>query len=349
MRSAAIRFALNALYLSGAYRLIRRHCEGVGLILTLHHVRPARIDAFQPNRSLEVTPEFLDQVLRLLRRQGFEFISLDELHRRVCAADFTARFACLTFDDGYRDNLQWAYPILKYHRSPFAIFVTSDFADHRGHLWWRTLEQAVAANDHVTLTVDGTPLRFACRTTAEKYSAVRAMDRALSELQNEEKLRAAVEDLAIRTGFDPISHCAAVCMDWKELAGLAKDPLVTIGAHTVTHPRLRRLTPAVARHEMEAGALRIESMLGIRPTHFAYPFGDPTAAGSEEFALAAELGFKTAVTTRPGVLFADAHEKLTCLPRISLNGEYQRARHVQVLASGAATAMWSGLRRLRTA
>jgi hypothetical protein len=109
-------------------------CGGVGVILTLHHVRPARAGAFQPNRSLEISPEFFDTLITEFRRQGLEFISLDEMHRRLTEGRFFDRFVCITFDDGYRDNAEYAYPILRYHQVPFAIFVASDFADWRGHL-----------------------------------------------------------------------------------------------------------------------------------------------------------------------------------------------------------------------
>jgi peptidoglycan/xylan/chitin deacetylase (PgdA/CDA1 family) len=136
-------------------------------------------------------------------------------------------------------------------------------------------------------------------------------------------------------------------MSWEELARLAADPLVTIGAHTVTHPRLRKLTAAAARHEMQASADRIERMLGRRPAHFAYPFGDAGAADTREFACAAELGFRTAFTTRPGVISMADGRRLTALPRISVNGCYQRIRHIQVLESGVATASYEGLRRLK--
>jgi peptidoglycan/xylan/chitin deacetylase (PgdA/CDA1 family) len=84
----------------------------------------------------------------------------------------------------------------------------------------------------------------------------------------------------------------------------------------------------------------------VRPQHLAYPVGDPTSAGPREFRIAAELGFKTAVTTRPGVLFTAHAKHLTALPRISLNGNFQQLRYVNVLMSGAATAMWNGLRRV---
>jgi peptidoglycan/xylan/chitin deacetylase (PgdA/CDA1 family) len=93
----------------------------------------------------------------------------------------------------------------------------------------------------------------------------------------------------------------------------------------------------------------LEAALGRKPAHLAYPVGDPTSAGPREFRIAAELGFKTAVTTRPGVLFKAHRDHLTALPRISVNGEFQQQRYLKVLMSGAATAMWNGFRRVNAA
>jgi peptidoglycan/xylan/chitin deacetylase (PgdA/CDA1 family) len=100
---------------------------------------------------------------------------------------------------------------------------------------------------------------------------------------------------------------------------------------------------------MEQSRAVIEAALGKRTQHFAFPVGDPTSAGPREFRIAAELGFKTAVTTRPGVIFRKHREHLSALPRISVNGEFQRSRYVKVLMSGSATAMWNGFRRVNAA
>ena len=89
----------------------------------------------------------------------------------------------------------------------------------------------------------------------------------------------------------------------------------------------------------------LEAVIGQRPQHLAYPVGDPTSAGPREFRIAAELGFKTAVTTRPGVLFKAHRDYLTALPRISVNGEFQQQRYLKVLMSGVGTAFWNRFRR----
>ena len=116
LKKTIIRGGLETLYFSAAHVLMRPFVAGVGAILTLHHVRPPRSDRFQPNRLLEVRPSFLEDVIRYLRRCRLDLVSLDEMYRRLTEQDFSRRFVCVTIDDGYRDTLQWAYPLLKKHR-----------------------------------------------------------------------------------------------------------------------------------------------------------------------------------------------------------------------------------------
>ena len=151
MRHIVVKSALEALYFSGAHRLMRPFVGGVGAILMLHHVRPARRNGFQPNRRFEITPDFLEAVVRRLRRSGVDFVSLDELHRRLTQRDFRRRFIAVTLDDGYRDNKEWAYPILKQRQVPFAIYVPTSFPDRLGQLWWSALEQIVGGKDAIVL------------------------------------------------------------------------------------------------------------------------------------------------------------------------------------------------------
>ena len=344
LKNSIIRTGMEALYFSGAHAMLRPLLGGIGMILTLHHVRPPRPDRFQPNRLLEVTPEFLERVARRLRRSRLDIISLDEMHRRLSEGRFGRRFVCVTIDDGYRDTLNWAYPILKKHEIPFALYIPTSFPDRLGELWWLALEAVIARNERIGLVVDGKDQRFDCRTVAEKRALFASVYDWLRRLDCEEELRRVVRDLSRRHHIDIEAFCDELCMTWDELAVLAGDPLVTIGAHTVNHVMLKKASEKTARSEMEMSRAVIEASLGVKPRHLAYPVGDKTSAGPREFRLAAELGFKTAVTTRPGVLFGGHRRHLTALPRISLNGEFQQMRCVRVLMSGAATAMWNGFR-----
>lgn len=349
IKQTIIRGGLECLYFSGAYVLSRPFVGGVGAILALHHVRPPRPDRFQPNRLLEVTPQFLAHLVRGLRRSGLEFIGLDEMHRRMVEADFAKRFVCLTFDDAYRDTLRWAYPVLKDAGVPFAIYVPTSFPDRLGELWWLALEAVIARNDRIGLAIDGRDRKFDCRTVAEKQALYRELYWWLRERSSESEMRDIVRRLAAFYQVDVARFCNELCMDWAELAQLAADPLVTIGAHTVNHPILLRLPKEAARSEMDLSRSVIEAALGVRPEHLSYPFGDRAASAAREFELAAELGFKTAVTARSGVLFAAHSQYLTALPRIAVDGNYQRLRYLRVLLSGTATALQNGFRRVDAA
>jgi peptidoglycan/xylan/chitin deacetylase (PgdA/CDA1 family) len=131
-------------------------------------------------------------------------------------------------------------------------------------------------------------------------------------------------------------------MTWDEIRQLAADPLVTIGAHTRKHFALSQLTLAAARTEMAESIDRITFETDRQCEHFSFPYGDAASAGPREFQLAAELNMKTAVTTRQGTVQPEAAQSLTALPRIPMNGEYQKPRYVKVLLNGAPFAL-SGL------
>jgi hypothetical protein len=202
----------------------------------------------------------------------------------------------------------------------------------------------IAKNDRIGLVLDGRDQHFDCRTLDEKRALYAWIYAWLRRLPTEEEVRRVIRDLSRRYQVDIAAFCEDLCMTWDELAALASDPLVTIGAHTVNHVMLKKVPEKAARTEMEMSRSVITASLGVRPQHLAYPVGDPTSAGPREFQIAQELGFKTAVTTRPGVLFRQHRNHLMALPRISVNGEFQRMRYMRVLMSGAATLVWNGFR-----
>ena len=349
LKKTVIRAGLETLYFSGAHALMQPFVGGVGAILTLHHVRPPGPEAFRPNQPLEVTPRFLEKVLRKLRGARLDLVTLDEMHRRLTERDFKRRFACMTINDGYRDTLEFAYPILKQHEVPFTAYIPTSFPDRLGELWWLALEAVVARNSRIILLIDGKERGFECESLQDKRHVYDQLYGWVRSFKTEDELRCVVRDLSERYHVNIAAFCEQQCVTWEEVGKLAADPLVTIGAYTVNHVMLAKTPERQARAEMAMSRSVIEASLGVRPAHLSYPVGDVTSAGPREFRIAAELGFKTAVTTRPGVLFPEHAKHLTALPRISLNGEHQQSRYVGVLLSGAATAMWNGFRRVDAA
>lgn len=338
----------RAIQAVGADRWLAPAARGLGVILTFHHVSPEPVAAFAPNRLLGITPDFLDLTLRELDARGFEVIGLDAVPERLAEPDYGPPFAVLTFDDGYRDNAMHARPVLARHGVPWTLFVTSAFADQAGRLWWIELERAIARLDRVRVPIGSRNLDLPARSPQEKAVAFEAVYRDLRG-GGEAELLARIADLCRQAGIVPGQLAGELCLSWSELRDLARDPALTIGAHTVSHPMLAKHAAEVAAHEIDEGRARIEAELDRPVHHLSYPVGDPGSAGPREFALAEQMGFATAVTTRPGHLFAEHAGHLHALPRVSINGCHQSRAALAGLLSGVPFLAWNRGRRLNIA
>src|SRR5262249_7848801 len=211
MRSAIMRAGLETLYFSGAHMMMRPFVGGGGAILMLHHGRPARRESFQPNAQLALTPAFFERPIRRLRRAQADLISLAAMPSRLTERDFKRRFACITFDDGYRDTAEFAYPILKAAGAPFCIYVASSFPDRLGKLWWLALEAVIARNARFRLMMDGEERRVECPDAASKREGFDTLYWWLRGLPSDKMVVDTVADLAARHGVDMAAVCAALC------------------------------------------------------------------------------------------------------------------------------------------
>ncbi len=333
LRHFAFGAAFKAITFTGAHRWGRGLAQGVGAVLMLHHVRPWGGDDFAPNRLLEVTPDHLDETLRFVRAEGYDLVDMDEMAARIGGPKRDRFAVALTFDDGYRDNRDHALPILKRHAAPWTLYVTTGYADGIASLWWIAFEQAIRALPRVTLTIAGRIHDHDTRTAKGKQAAFDDVYWAL-RARPERELRAAVAHLAAQAGIDDAALTRSLCMDWDELRDLAREPSLTIGAHTLTHQMLAQHPIEIAQPEIVEARDRIAFELGREVRHLAYPVGDPGSAGQREFDLAASSGFRTAVTTRPGHVFHGHAEHLCALPRVSLNGFHQNMDALKALLSG---------------
>jgi peptidoglycan/xylan/chitin deacetylase (PgdA/CDA1 family) len=347
VKTTMMKAVMSGLYHSGAHRLIAPYTQGAGMIFTLHSVKPYRDKVFAPNRILEVSPDFLNSVLDQVEESGLDVVSMDEAVRRL-REDDNRRFICFTFDEGYRDSRNCAYPLFKARNFPMTMYVATEYPDGRGELWWLALEEIVNRASEIELCRNGELWHLPAGTAQDKtksfeqiYWWLRAIDEATQ--------RQVVRVLAERYDVDMEQMCCDLIMNWDEIRRLAADPLVTIGAHTKAHYAISKVSTARAVDEMVGSADRIEQELGIRPTHFAFPYGDPGSAGPRDFALARELGFRTAVTTRKGMVFPKHKNHLTALPRVSLNGDYQSLTYTALYLSGAPFALYNGFREVDAA
>ena len=236
----------------------------------------------------------LDQV----EEAGLDVVSLDEVVRRL-REDDARRFVCFTFDQGYLDALRHAYPLFQRRSLPLTLDIATDYASGWGELWWLALEEVITRAREIELCRHGELWRLPAATAQEKqrsFEQIYGWLRSVDEATQRQVARA----LADRYDIDMSATCHDLMMSWGDIRRLAADPLVTIGTHSKAHYAIAKLSPEKAVSEMEGSAEVIERELGTRPIHLSFPYGDEGAARARDFALAKELGFKTAMTTRKG-------------------------------------------------
>jgi peptidoglycan/xylan/chitin deacetylase (PgdA/CDA1 family) len=331
------KLALNVARYTGLAPLARPLVGGIGAILMLHRVTatPERPDGI--NRHLNIAPEFLDQLIADTKSSGYSFVSLDEAVDRIRGGGGGGRFIAITADDAYRDNLVEALPILEKHGAPLTIYVAPALINGTADLWWDVIDDIVCKSDMIFLTTSKGQVAIDCSTPARKFDANRRLYIYMTSEVREEDQRTVLRDLAGASGVDADAPRRKTLMSWDEIRAIAKNPLVTIGAHTVNHYNLKRLFEDKARREINDVSKILEIELGERPRHMAYPYGYAKAVGSREVALAREAGYVSAVTTRHGVLHANHAGHLHALPRISVNGRYQSVAHIRTMLSGITT------------
>ena len=328
------RARLELAYYSG-YALIKRwRSGGAGVVLRFQRVRPRRGDRFQPLKSAEITPKFLDRTIRALKRWKFDIISLDEACRRAVIMRSPRRFACLTFDGAYKDLMASAYPVLSRHRVPFTVYVPTAFPDGIGEAWWLALEAVLARESRISLVIDRRERHFDIPDPPQKYQLHYFLESWMRSLAPMD-LSAAINDLCKRYSVDLAALSRQASMDWGDLATLAADPLVTIGSATVNYPILSNLGDSAALREMTMGMAVARAAFHRDVRHFAYPFGDAGSWRRRHAVMVEEAGFVSAVSALQGVVEPAGRTNLFALPRISWDGRLRSLRAMRVMLSGA--------------
>jgi len=325
---------LELAYFGGVPWLRGRRTGGAGVILRFERVRPPRSERFQPLKSREITPEFLDRTIRALKRWKYDIVSLDEVCRRAVTLAEPRRFVCLTFDGAYKDLITSAYPVLSKHGVPFVVYVPTAFPDGLGEAWWLALEQVIAQEQRISLVMDRNEQRFDIATSSEKYQLYSFLEGWMRTLAPPD-LTFAIKDLCTRYSVDLAGLSRQASMDWDDLGKLAADPNATIASATVNYPVLSNLKEADASREITMGRAVAQAAFRRDVRHFAYPFGDRASFRRQHVAMAEDAGFASAASAIPGVIQTEGRTNLQALPRIAWDGRRHSLRAMRVILSGA--------------
>lgn len=297
---------------------------GRGVIFTLHHVRPGQaVSAFAPNVQLSVTPQFLEEAIKAALESGLVPVHLHDLPALLADTSEVRSFCAFTLDDGYRNNAEHAAPIFRKYAVPYTIFITPGFVERSRSVWWETAAALTKKVTSFEFDFGAGPEQVECATPSQKVEAFARLENFVQESPEDEAVER-IDRVARQHGIDPIAIVDDLVMDAAELRTLSDDPLVHFGAHTMTHVNMRKIDATRLVHEIEESTRRVEAYVGQRPQSFSYPYGWVRAVGEREAKAVSEAGFSVAVTTQAGVLGPHSLEKPAQLPRVSLNGRFQK-------------------------
>ena len=238
-----------------------------GEIWCLHRVVPDR-SRFPSNRELEITPDFLERAIEDYQRKGFRFVSIDGIVSQIGNHPWDLRRkkqVNISFDDGFVDVYEQAFPIFKKHRIPFTVYLVGNFPEGESDLWWIQMEQLV---DGDIDTFEG--------LMKEIYRS----DRNMREYMHE------------KTSSSPdLSLCRKLSLSWDQLREMVDSGLCTIGGHSMTHPGLTRIPKEAICQELSDGKRIVESHLPVTVRHFSYPHSMEDANIQEKLE---QLGYETA-------------------------------------------------------
>jgi len=255
----------------------------------------------------QLTTEQLSGTLAVLAKY-YQFISLPEATEMLAGSrPLVPNSLVLTFDDGYRNNLTFALPILRQFKAPATIFLSTGNVTEQTPLWFDRLDYAVQAMNNASISTHGIPelgeIDFSNRDTLTRtfltflrreawaYTTDTAMRSTITNLTERLEQRSG-HGLAEIIANDPW----AGVLTWDEIRQAA--PEIHFASHCVDHPRLTLISPSQARKELISSKEIIEFYTGQPCHHIAYPYG---SFNDEVVSLARACNYSSAVTTTSGL------------------------------------------------
>ena len=306
VRKAARNAAKKIFVASGALRMAHRLSAPAAVILRYHSIqdRPEQYATTIGCDSIHATPIF-ERHMELIARR-FNAVTMNDVALFLKGEkSLPQRAVAITFDDGYKDNVRFAAPILNRFGVPGTFYVLVDSVDRSKAPWYCLLRHAFWTSRNPKWSDPATG-------TIHDLSNSQARDAAFLNTaevcaQASAPAREELVEYATRS-LDPVPfpHEGDLMMTWDDARTLVKSGHA-VGSHTMTHPNVAHVSLTEARSELADSKRKLEKELGEAVKHFSYPHPALNPQWNEAtLKMTEELGYATAVTTTPGAVRADA-------------------------------------------
>ncbi len=278
------------------------------IILVFHMIAPIDKNGIPQIENLKVSPEFFKYIIKVALSHGRYFLSPDDLYKSFCYKEkLNNNSILITFDDGYKDNFIYAYPILKKYNIPFTIYINSGFINKEFYPWWFAISDLIKQKEVIF-------------HDKKKFN--------VNSILKKERFYLFMRDKLINSSKDKINKCLKILseenqynfvlknnlfMSWEEIKKLLKYPKFVLGTHTYSHLNLSILDKKQIEEEVDKDITEIEKKAGVKVKHISYPFG---LVNKKVISVIKSLPINTGVSTKSG--FVSLKCNILNLPRLFL-------------------------------
>jgi peptidoglycan/xylan/chitin deacetylase (PgdA/CDA1 family) len=277
--------------------------------------------------ELAVSPQHFEEQIAYVRQYRSP-MSMEDLVGKLRSRTLPHNAVAITFDDGYRDNLVNAAPVLWHHQVPATFFIATGYTQRQEAFWWdelaaMILESRISAHHKQKIADEVCLFEWRDLENADLSTTWRGWDEPLTARQKAyvdtwRRLQKTTQQMrdqtmaALRNVFPVTSDPLALPMSAAELQKLNADEVLTLEAHTVLHPSLTDLNRDESRLEMSICKRECEALAASSVNGFAYPYGNISPEVCDDAAIA---GYAWACSTESN--FLDGECNMLALPRIA--------------------------------
>ncbi|HLD49722.1 MAG TPA: polysaccharide deacetylase family protein [bacterium] len=269
-------------------------CGNPALVLLYHHIcKPG--SPFEP----AVPPAEFEKQMRFMQKH-FELISASELVGRIEKGISVDRpQAVISFDDGYRDNLEAAYPILSRYKIPAIIFLATASIGTGEPIWTSRVDQLFRNAVAPRLRLDNLQggKSFELGDTSQRMKVSYLVKKEMKDVPDSRR-HVVLKELEEKIGIPGAAEEETEMLSWAEVGRLLEDPLIEIGSHTVTHRMLDHLPAEEIREELLESKAKIEAETGRKIDFLSYP---GNGYNSKVLDAAREAGYRAAFAVDHGL------------------------------------------------
>ncbi len=291
------------------------------LILMYHRVSPEKGESL----LIPLPPDIFEEQMKVISKK-YKVVFLRELPALLKdKSKSNEKILILTFDDGYKDNYVYAYPILKKYNIPATIFISSSYINNQKNFWWDQIYQIIKNLRIKKLTLNGI-ISCPLKTEADKECCAFSLVEKLKKLPLAETT-SLIEQLIKKYELRLDENTNV--MLWEDINKMDEN-IVDIGAHTVNHTMLSILNPKMIEYEIIQSKKDIENNTSREAITFSYPYGTSESFNKEVINVVKQNGFCCAVTGIPTPIRKNSN--LFTLGRI--NGNIQDLYKYNISISG---------------